>query len=798
VSERKHPDAICEECPLFSVGRYVPSDGPAHAELAFVGEAPGSQETRGGRPFVGPSGKLLDAVLQHHGIDRSKALLTNACLCRPPDNTTPPPAAIRACQPRLKAELSRRDVRTAVALGNTASQSLLGQTGVTKLRVGPAKPSTLVDGLRVIPTLHPAACLRQGDQFPHLVTDIGKVHYEPRIWNPPTFVVADSDNMALQLLTEIDERLTSGTGLVANPERVLVIDIEVDVEKDIAFDHPDQYGMLCVGIGYDRSRVVVLDEGVMGSQRVRNRLGQLLRKYKLVAQNGKFDLSGLFPLLGGLGLYFDTMLASYVFDERPGVHGLKYQAVEFLGAPQYDEEIKGYVGPGIGYGAIPRDLLYKYNAYDVGCTYEMYEVWRDRFEQGNEDLRRVHDHLVRASNQLMYLELNGITVDREYLKKLDVEYVESIKDIRFQIDCLMPKNYDKFGGINPNSPLQVKKYLGDMEIGVDSTDADTLQRILDYQKKLPKEDEVVRTFVRLMLQHRREAKMHGTYVKGIAKRLYRGRVHSSYLLHGTTSGRLASRNPNLQNQPREARIRRLYIPSKPENVFLSSDYAQAELRVLCFVAGDTYLRDIFNAGDIDLFDDLTPRLYTDMPGKIDVPIDLWKELRIRVKAFVYGSAYGRKAFSIAQEFGISEAEAQKLMDLLFETMPDVMAFREDVKRKVLDGEDLITPWGRHRRFALITDDNREKTMNEALAFIPQSTASDICLQALYWLRPQLKGIAYIRNMMHDALLIECHQDAVEEVKPIVERNMIESAKTIVGDYVKFEVDTKVGRSWGDV
>lgn len=788
MTERKHPYAKCEDCPLAEVGRYVPSSGPEHAELAIVGEAPGVQETRKGVPFTGPAGKLLDTVLRHHGIDRSRVFLTNACLCRPPDNATPPKSAINACRDRLDQELRDHGVTTAVALGNTAAESLLGQSGVTRLRVGPAKQSKRMEGLSVIPTVHPAACLRQGDMFPNLVTDIGKVKDEPRVWNPPEYIVAGTDVEAIDLMGQISQRVGEGP---------LVIDIEVDVEKDTAFDHPNQYGMLCVGIGYAPGKVLVLSEGVMGSQEVRDRLGLLLRDHRLIAQNGKFDLAGLYPIVGALDLWFDTMLASYVFDERPGIHGLKFMAVEYLGAPQYDDEIKKYLGPKDGYGVIPKDLLYKYNAYDVACTYDMWLLWSRRFEEPeNDGLLAVHDMLVRASNQLMYLELNGLAVDRKHLDELNEMFIKSLHEIEDDIDGIINKDYDKRGGINPRSPMQVKAYLADKGIRVDSTNEDTLHLILN-RKTLPQDEEEVRQFVQRLLDHRREAKLHGTYVKGIAKRLYRGRVYPTFLLHGTTTGRLACRNPNLQNIPRESQIRRIFVPAHEENIFVQTDYSQAELRVLSFLAGDTYFRDIFNAGDRDIFDELTPILYPSS-SKEGMTKDEWKELRIRVKAYVYGLAYGRSEFSIASEFGLSVAEARGGMERFFEVIPEIVDFRERTRQNVLAGNDLISPWGRRRRYALITDENVGNIMNEALAFLPQSTASDMCLQAMAWTRKDLKGVAWIRNIVHDSLLLECHPEDLEEVKRVMEYNMIESAKTIVGNYVQFAVDTTTGKSWGEL
>lgn len=291
--------------------------------------------------------------------------------------------------------------------------------------------------------------------------------------------------------------------------------------------------------------------------------------------------------------------------------------------------------------------------------------------------------------------------------------------------------------------------------------------------------------------------MHGTYVKGIASRLYRGRVYPTFLLHGTVTGRTSCRNPNVQNIPRDSAIRALFVPAKPTNVFVQTDYSQAELRVLSCLAGDTYFRNIFNAGDIDLFDDLTPILY---PGadKRRYSAAEWKELRIRVKAYVYGVSYGRSEFSIASEFGISVKDARQGMERFFNVIPEIVEFRERTRQAVRDGQDLVTPWGRHRRYTLITPENEGNIMNEALAFLPQSTASDMCLQAMSWIRRETRGFAWVRNIVHDSVLLECAEEDAEEVKTIAEELMIKSAKSVVGDYVKFAVDSKIGKNWGEV
>lgn len=805
--DRKHPLAHCEECPLREVGRYVPSIGPQETKLAFVGEAPGVQEARNGIPFSGPSGQLLDTVLRHHNIKREEVFLSNACLCRPPDNATPPKSAIEACRPRLVAELESHNVDTAILLGNSAAESLLRKTGVTKLRVGPGKTG-IVPGVRFIPTLHPAAALRQADLFPYIVTDIGKIGLTHELWTKPTVTVADTELDALGFLEQLSKRSSDFQADPSNQGRAakLVIDIEVDVEKDIAFDHPNQYGMLCVGIGYAKGKVLVLGENAMASQQVRDRLGVLLRSVLIGGQNLKFDLAGLYGLLGALEGWFDTMLASYVFDERPGVHSLDYQGIEYLGTPDWKRELDKYKQTGQGYGVIPRHILYAYNGNDVSVTWDLIEMYEKMFE-GHEDLRRVHDFLMKASNQLMYLELNGIKPDLDYLKELEIEFLERLATIRGEVNEIIgDRDYEpkssRSVGLNPNSPQQVTKYLLDMGVKVDTTDADTLEMMIERLQGPKFKDDIglqeVVKFCQILLRHRKEAKLYGTYVKGIRKRLYRGRVYPTFMLHGTTTGRLSCRNPNLQNIPRESSIRRLFVPSKPENVFVQTDYSQAELRVLCYLAKDIYFRDIFNEGIRDIFDELTPIVFPRAGSKREVAPAAWKELRVRVKAFVYGLAYGRTPEGLALEYGFTMREAYEARDNFFAAIPEIVSFLARIRTDVRAGLDLVTPWGRHRRFMLITKENVKDIMNQAQAFLPQSTASDMCLDAMVNVRKDTRGFAWIRNIVHDSILTECHPDDVEEVKEIQERRMIESFDLICGGYVKGAVESKVGKHWGEV
>lgn len=774
VTDSKYPLANCGECPYKENTAFVPTQYPSmKPKIIVIGEAPGQQEAKTGTPFTGPSGDVLNNVLKYHGVQREEVLVTNACLCRPFGPTEKPPkAALAACANRLHDEIQRSGATTIIAVGNTGAQAVLDDSGtITTLRVGPPKKYKYDERIRVIPTWHPAYCLRSPDAFPAFVSDVGKINgRKGPAWVEPEYRVFDDPEIALKAID----------ALMWKAGEFLVVDIEVGVEKDFDYAHPEDYQLLCIGFAYDDSKAVVFGENCFKQgpwyEQVIEAFKQLFRRKKIVAHNGKFDLRGLSPLLGVQKLFADTMLMHYAMDERPGGHGLKVLAVELLGAPKYDDEIKRYLPKGAkkSYADIPRNILYHYNAMDVACTWALFKRFKSEMD---ERAWRVHTKLIEAANELIHLELSGIKFDDLYNKELSEEYLTEIENLLRKIQHLV--GYE----INPASPLQVTNYFLSQGIRVKDTSKDFLTEIR------PRLDGEVASFIDLLLLHRRAAKLHGTYIKGLAKRTTFGKVYTTYVLHGTTSGRLASRNPNMQNIDRAKRIRNQFTVEHEDNVLMQLDYKQAEGRVITTLARDEYLRDIFNDDSRDLFSEFCNDIFGE--GK-------WgKEERVRIKSVFYGLAYGREARSIAHELDITVPEAQDLLSNFKALIPATVAWQQAVTKKVLDGEDLITPFGRKRSFYLITNDNRRDVVNEALSFLPQSTASDICLSALIRLRPMLEGLATVRLTIHDAIVVECHKSSQEEVAEIMRREMVEAGERFT-DFCKFAVDVSVGTRLGEL
>jgi DNA polymerase-1 len=544
--------------------------------------------------------------------------------------------------------------------------------------------------------------------------------------------------------------------------------------------------LLCIGLSAESESAVVLSERVLESGLVRDLLGEVLGRKRIIAQNGKFDLAGLAHLnpTGVLSaLEFDTMLAHYSLDERRGTHSLDQLAIEYLGSPDWKAEFRRHV-PGHNFADAPKDILHKYNAYDVSNTFLLKE--RLAKDMAAEGVTKVHDFLVRTSPVLMRMEMNGLGVDMEYNKRLEEESQATIAEHKEYLQHTVDSS-----SYNPNSWQQVKAAMKD-KFGrtIKDTRADTIVKVMETAARM--NNRPLYEFCKHHLAFKKEAKTYGTYIKGIRERVYdedgRTRVYADFLLHGTVSGRLSSRNPNLQNITRGSRLRRQFVPSSPDNVFIQADYGQAELRVVCGLARDAYLREVFSDSSRDIHSEVATRFYGE---------DFTKEQRVRAKAVVFGLTYGREAYSLAMEHGMSTEQAQAYIDTFFNVIPHTVKWINELEEQVLGGDDLVTPFGRHRRFWLITNNNRRDVLKEARSFLPQSTASDLTLESANRLARQ--GLwDNLRIPIHDALIVEAPRKNAEEVAVMMRTTMEEVGREVFEDYIPFPVDIQYGDTWGDI
>lgn len=266
---------------------------------------------------------------------------------------------------------------------------------------------------------------------------------------------------------------------------------------------------------------------------------------KAIYHNGKFDIRVMnryFDLK--LVNWFDTMLAHHVLNHAAGDHKLKTLARRLLGAAEWEADLKKYTQKGGHYENIPANLLVRYNGFDVYWTYKLYELFAPLIEADDNNIMAFNLEMA-AADFLLDVETYGIPFDDEYADFFKIAQEGRARRALNRIHRITGE------GFNPNSPAQVKKFIWerwDVELG--STDEDSLGELLKIR---PEADQ----FVGDLLILRKAKKVVSTYIDGWWKHERNGRVHPTFHVHGTTTGRLSSSSPNAQNVPRDKTIRKL-------------------------------------------------------------------------------------------------------------------------------------------------------------------------------------------------------------------------------------------------
>jgi DNA polymerase-1 len=359
-------------------------------------------------------------------------------------------------------------------------------------------------------------------------------------------------------------------------------------------------------------------------------------------------------------------------------------------------------------------------------------------------------------------------------------------------------------GIHPNSPLQLADLIY-RQLKLAKINKGTDDDALD---KLPKHP-----LVTALKAYRKAAKAYGTYVKSLHEQVSDdGRVHSTYLIHGTPTGRLASRGPNMQNQPRGPRIRSQFVAA-PGFEIGEFDLSQAELRCLAVLSGDKALCHIYQTAGLSLHKEVS--LYMSETGRIKpnwkqryaindnndpIYVEAYDEY-MRIKALNFGIVYGRTAPSIAEEFSISVAQAQAMINGWGERFPDAWKYIDKCRMAPLRGQNMYTPFGRRKRVGVVSRDALTDLQNEAANFPHQSIASDITLTAAARVRLALRarGVKIV-NLIHDAILCEIplQEGYFDRTARLVTSTLTQVPLDMGLSIVPFVSDAKRGDRWGDL
>lgn len=571
-----------------------------------------------------------------------------------------------------------------------------------------------------------------------------------------------------------------------------VIALDIESAGDIDNDTFAAGRILSIALWNGRFGVVIPEE-LAETPESAELIERLCRDCIVVCHNGTFDMAYLSKRLG-VSVYHheDTLLMHFVLDNLAGEHGLKPLARRWLRARDWDSDAKSYLKGGAHFENIPREKLYKYNIFDAVYTYKLYEYFLLLLKNsGKYDYYR---YRMRVTKVLIDVQMNGVAVSLDALDELEEEYKQ-------QCDEHLKVLRDIAGeGFNPQSPKQIAEYFASKGVSSPSFDSDHLKKL----RREGKETE----FIDALLAYRYAAKVIGSYITNVRrKRGEDGRIHPHYLPHGAKTGRLSAKGPAIQTMGRDSGIKRALVAA-PGCKIISCDYSQAELRTVAELADDEAMIAAFQPGAPDFFDDLMTKIWPEEFPTIEAYEEFKhehpktaKNKRALVKSCVYGLNYNRGVRAIATALEQPLEAAQHVVDQYLGSYPGLRDWQARVKHSVgrkEEDSERRTKFGLAFNPLFVADNNYASTQNEALAFVPQSTANDICLNAAIKINEQVGQYgAKLIGLVHDATYVECPEETVEECSRMMEREMSKAA-TLVFHHVPFVAEAEVGNNWEEV
>jgi DNA polymerase-1 len=513
-----------------------------------------------------------------------------------------------------------------------------------------------------------------------------------------------------------------------------------------------------------------------------------------IGQNLKFDFQ-IFAQRGiTIAPYDDTLLMSYVVDAGRSDHGLGPLARRYFDHTVIDyNEITKAGKTRVTFDCVEISKAAEYAAEDADVTLRLWHILKPRLAA--ERMTNVYETLERPMVEVLAgMEGRGIAIDRATLTKLSSEFGNESLRLENEIQKLAGQP------LNPGSPKQLGDVLfGSMGLpggtktktGQWATGAKTLEDLAEQGHKLPQ----------AILDWRQVSKLRSTYTDALPTYVdpKTHRVHTNYSLAATTTGRLSSSEPNLQNIPirTEAgrKIRKAFIAA-PGNKLVSADYSQIELRLLAEVANVPALRQAFKDG-IDIHALTASEMFgvpvKDMPG----------EVRRRAKAINFGIIYGISAFGLANQLGIEREEAGAYIKKYFERFPGIRDYMDETKEFCREHGYVTTLFGRKCHYPDIRNSNPSiRSFNERAAINArlQGTAADIIRRAMVRMDEALSDAKLKAAMLlqvHDELVFEVPEKEVAKTLPVVKRVMEDAPHPAVQLHVPLSVEARAADNWDE-
>ena len=513
-----------------------------------------------------------------------------------------------------------------------------------------------------------------------------------------------------------------------------------------------------------------------------------------IGQNLKYDWL-VFAQRGiEMTAYDDTMLISYVLDAGKGGHGMDDLAKRWLNHDTiHFQHVAGSGKSQVTFDCVSIEKATEYAAEDADVTLRLWYALKARLAA--ERVTTVYETLERAMPAVLArMERRGISIDRQVLSRLSGEFAQEQARLEDEIKALAGEP------LNPGSPKQIGDILfGKMNLpggtktrtGQWSTGARALEDLAEQGHALP----------RKILDWRQVSKLRSTYTEALPTYVNptTHRVHTSYALAATSTGRLSSSEPNLQNIPVRTedgrKIRRAFVAS-PGMKLVSADYSQIELRLLSEVAEVPALRQAFQDG-VDIHAMTASEMFgvpvKDMPG----------EVRRRAKAINFGIIYGISAFGLAAQLGIDKNEAGAYIRKYFERFPGIRDYMDETKDACRRDGYVLTLFGRKCHYPEIKNSNPSiRAFNERAAINArlQGSAADIIRRAMIRIEPALDDARLAAQMLlqvHDELIFEVPEREVADTIALVKDVMESAPHPAVALNVPLRVDARAADNWDE-
>lgn len=846
----------CKECPLQRMKKvWGQSDVEAPA-VVILGEAPGANEDKEGKPFVGAAGAKLKEAVAESGLLWHTLHKTNVICCKPPNNeidSDEAREAIECCRPGFEQEiaaLKKAGAKVVIPTGNTALKAVGVAGNIGKVRGSVYETKS---GLIAVPTYHPSYILRgMWKEEPTWIADLAKAkEISLKKWKP----IREKFNLQPSLADVVkfcDEAIAK--------KRLVAVDIETTSLS------PYHSKIIMIGLAMNGEEALVVPFTKKGGAAywsvkdevaVRRKLNEMFGVCPTMFQNASFDVRHLEEHGYRIGeIAEDTMLAHHaIHPELP--HSLEYIVSVYGKTPAWKATVKGSVERLVD---MDETLARTYNARDTVVLHQIIpELHKDLKELGTMNTYRRWS--MRMLRPLIEMSKEGMLIDKKRLAKAKKSFekeaaaaYEELKELcqfpegfniesSYHLQMLVygekPKLYERWveEWLEYRKPeckkrkdtkkykeleekVQVFAYIKPLVLPKLEVRRTTSGYALDDEAFLQLQRAAIRRLEALGDRVRKGPEVEAE-AEGLRKTLkffevYRkyagasklastysgyplgpdGRVHPSYKIHGTATGRISASEPNLQNQP--AVVQDVFLAG-PGRAIIKADYSNIELRVLGYITGEKNIIEAFEKG-LNIHDVNTKALF-----EIDESHPDWKEIRRAAKIYVFGRSYGggvegiyKQVLTEVPSIPMTFAHFKECDRKYFEKMSSYRMWCDSMRKTARNTRIVETAFGRKRILLGMPDEIERQALNTPI----QGTAGEIAMEALCDLYEEIgkpartAWKARLVLTVHDSILIECEEKHTMECAKLMKKVM-EKEWVIKGRKVRFPVDVEVGPSWGE-